>query len=298
MPMLTRICTSIVLLGLALNALAFEPGREKICTPSADGQTFECRDKSDTSIPAVKATPVEPRPTVQTPVPARRAATSAPPTRQLPNYLMQNPSAKTSAIPIEPASAEAATPIETASSAEAAPTPAVQAPPVEATAVAESTPSEGSAPASPTVSAPEPLASEPLPLASAAVDSTPVVETPAEHQQPAAVEQAAERPATTRSNLPGASEFLNLPASHYTLVLASVRDAAALDGLILTLDNLPGQLFLLKLGMPDGDWYSLCWSNYADLDAARAARFSLPSDAAITSGWPRRIGLLQKELTR
>ena len=100
------------------------------------------------------------------------------------------------------------------------------------------------------------------------------------------------------TNLPGASEFLSLPASHYTLVLASVRNAAALDALILALANQPGRLYLLKLGMPDGAWYSLCWSDFADLDAARAARSSLPGDAAITSGWPRRIGLLQKELTR
>ena len=98
--------------------------------------------------------------------------------------------------------------------------------------------------------------------------------------------------------MPGASAFRALPGSHYTLVLASVRDPAALDELIQAFAAQPGQLYLLKLGMPDGDWYSLCWSDFADLDAARAARAGLPVDAAITSGWPRRIGLLQNELAR
>ena len=32
--------------------------------------------------------------------------------------------------------------------------------------------------------------------------------------------------------------------------------------------------------------------------AARGARAGLPVDAAITSGWPRRTGLLQNELAR
>ena len=130
-----------------------------------------------------------------------------------------------------------------------------------------------------------------------------MVETPKAEPEHAAAEHGAQpamaAPATSpHTNLPGASEFLSLPASHYTLVLASVRNAAALDPLIPALANQPGRLYLLKLGMPDGDWYSLCWSDFADLDGARAARSSLPADAAITSGWPRRIGLLQKELAR
>lgn len=95
-----------------------------------------------------------------------------------------------------------------------------------------------------------------------------------------------------------AAEFLNLPSSHYTIVLASVRTMRELEPVIAALDNLPGQRYLLKLGMPDGDWYSLCWSDFSDIDAARAARATLPDDAAVTSGWPRRIGLLQNELAR
>ena len=83
-----------------------------------------------------------------------------------------------------------------------------------------------------------------------------------------------------------------------SLVLASVRNPAALDALALALAELPGALYRLKLAMPDGDWYSLCWSQFADVEAARAARNTLPSDVGITSGWPRKIGLLQKEIAR
>ena len=95
-----------------------------------------------------------------------------------------------------------------------------------------------------------------------------------------------------------AREFAALPGSHYTLVLASVRDPAELDALMSAMQALAGHLYLLKLDMPDGDWYSLCWSEFDDLDAARAARSLLPADAALTSGWPRRISLLQAETAK
>lgn len=87
-----------------------------------------------------------------------------------------------------------------------------------------------------------------------------------------------------------------LPGNHYTLVLDSARSVSELDGLIDALDELPGTLYLLGLNMPDGRWYSLCWSDFDSLDAARAARASLPADAQIASGWPRRISLLQSEI--
>jgi septal ring-binding cell division protein DamX len=156
-------------------------------------------------------------------------------------------------------------------------------------------------------SAPEP-APESSPAADTAApmaigESEPAVEeaTAEPATEPTPVPEVAPPPAeirTTIPSLPGASAFLALPATHYTLVLASVRDPAALDALVGSLDALAGQLFLIKLGMPDGDWYSLCWSEFDDMDAARAARASLPGDAAITSGWPRRIGPLQKEIAR
>jgi septal ring-binding cell division protein DamX len=89
-----------------------------------------------------------------------------------------------------------------------------------------------------------------------------------------------------------------LPANHYTVVLASARDPSALAALGSVMESVSGERYLLKLSMPDGDWYSLCWSAFADVDAARSARTQLPDDVAITSGWPRRIGLLQNEIAR
>mgnify|MGYP003526589755 CR=1 FL=1 len=104
---------------------------------------------------------------------------------------------------------------------------------------------------------------------------------------------------TTPSNrrpVSNASEFMGLPGGHFTLVLDSARTTAELNGLIDALENLPGKLYVVGLNMPDGRWYSLCWSEFDSLDAARAARAELPADAPIASGWPRRISLLQSEI--
>lgn len=87
-----------------------------------------------------------------------------------------------------------------------------------------------------------------------------------------------------------------LPGAHYTLVLDSARSTSELNALIAALENLPGKLYLVGLNMPDGRWYSLCWSAFDSLEAARAARADLPADAPIASGWPRRISLLQSEI--
>ena len=298
MPMRTRICASLGFLLFALASQAFEPGRDRVCTPSADGQTFECRDKSDTSAPQPRAKSVEPPSAAPTRAPTNLAGEAAPPPSRLPNYLMQNSGSEPSIDARDSATASDSSPVAAAQDPDPITTPAVEprAPaaelpkPIEATPAAVATHSASAS--EPSISAEEP-----------APDSKPIVETMAEQPTTVEIEKRTESATATAlknssANVAGASEFISLPASHYTLVLASVRRANALDDLILALDNQPGRLYLLKLGMPDGDWYSLCWSDFADLDAARAARETLPTDAAITSGWPRRIGLLQKELTR
>lgn len=308
MPMLTRFCTSVILLTLALAAQAFEPGTAHVCTPSADGQTFECHDNAAAAAPESKPKAAEPSPATHTMAPAdtpAEPAASAAPTRKLPNYLMQNPSVEPSSSPSASTPVETVAPIEPVNDTEATPAPSTESEASVASSV-ESTPPQTPAPATvatPSASASEQVVAEAQPQTITATAPAAIAEKPKLEQESAVVEQTAEPPVETHANPPGVgvsgtSEFLSLPASHYTLVLASVRNAAALDALILSLQNLPGRLYLLKLGMPDGDWYSLCWSDFADLDAARAARASLPVDAAITSGWPRRIGLLQNELAR
>ena len=296
----------VVLLGVSASAVAFEPGNERVCKPSADGQTFECRDKvtgevdappetQETPAAAVASKVSAPVPAAPLPAPADDHDPTAPSTRKLPNYLMQRPQSQPSAplttpppapATVEPRKAEPPpAAIVEAPKPAASPAPAPAAAPPDKPVVREAPATRAQAPE--TVS--KPAAASPAPT------STPVV------TREAPTSAAATAPSSGQAaspNLAGAREFRLLPAGHYTLVLASVRNPAALDALALALADLPGVLYRLKLAMPDGDWYSLCWSDFTDVEAARAARTSLPSDVGVTSGWPRKIGLLQKEIAR
>jgi septal ring-binding cell division protein DamX len=327
--MLTRIAIVVLLLASASMVGAFEPGSARICVPSADGETFVCREKTaspaaDNEAPAAigseqaasqPAPATAPASTVTAAAPA--AAAAAPPASKLPNYLLQSPGTSRPSSSTAPAPAEVAEPIAAAPADVAATTQeqtgstATEAPIADAQpekvspAQAETIESPAPQPTAVTKTSPAPAVEAPVTSEASATTVPPTA--PAEAigsgsvTEPAAAVEVAPPPGAIRSprpSLPGASAFLALPATHYTLVLASVRDPSALDALVESLDALPGQLFLIKLGMPDGDWFSLCWSDFADMDAARAARTSLPGDPAITSGWPRRIGPLQKEIAR
>ena len=292
----------VVLLGVSASAVAFEPGNERVCKPSADGQTFECRDKvtgevdappeaQETPAAAVASKVSAPVPAAPLPAPADDHDPTAPSTRKLPNYLMQRPPSQPSAPlatpPPAPATVEArkAEPppaaIVEAPKPAPSPAPAPAAAPPDKPVVREAPATRAQAPE--TVS--KPAAAAPAPVVTPEAASSAAI-------------PAASTDASASRNLAGAREFGRLPAEHYTLVLASVRNPAALDALALALAELPGPLYRLKLAMPDGDWYSLCWSDFTDVEAARAARNTLPSDVGITSGWPRKIGLLQKEIAR
>ena len=292
----------VILLGVSASAVAFEPGSERVCKPSADGQTFECRDKvtgevdappetQETPVAAVASKVSAPVPATPMPAPVDDHDPTAPPARNLPNYLMQRqqsqPSAPLTTPPPAPATVEArkAEPppaaIVEAPKPAASPAPAPAAAPPDKPVVREAPATRAQAPE--TVS--KPAAAAPAPVVTPEAASSAAI-------------PAASTDASASRNLAGAREFGRLPAGHYTLVLASVRNPAALDALALALADLPGVLYRLKLAMPDGDWYSLCWSDFTDVEAARAARTSLPSDVGITSGWPRKIGLLQKEIAR
>lgn len=312
---------------LASLVQAFEPGHEQICTPSADGQTFECRDKTTGIAEALPASPVKSEADAVSKVPVKPAAAAvsevaapaatkpstestlaSPSTSEaskLPNYLMQSPSPteRPRLTETAPAVAKQAKSIEPRTgegqSVKAAPASAAIPAEVKASTI------ETAAPARSQVV--EQAGAERLQASDSAPEPAMPTSTPSGKQatrSPSPTQVSAPPPPSPASalavphDLPGAGAFLGLPASHYTLVLASVRDPSALENLVDSLAALSAQLYLLKLGMPDGDWYSLCWSDFADLDAARAARASLPADAPISSGWPRRIGLLQKEIAR
>ena len=292
----------VILLGVSASAVAFEPGSERVCKPSADGQTFECRDKvtgevdappetQETPVAAVASKVSAPVPATPMPAPVDDHDPTAPPARNLPNYLMQRPQSQPSAplttpppapATVEPRKAEPPpAAIVEAPKPAASPAPAPAAAPPDKPVVREAPATRAQAPE--TVS--KPAAAAPAPVVTPEAASSAAI-------------PAASTDASASRNLAGAREFGRLPAGHYTLVLASVRNPAALDALALALADLPGVLYRLKLAMPDGDWYSLCWSDFTDVEAARAARTSLPSDVGITSGWPRKIGLLQKEIAR
>ena len=98
----------VILLGVSASAVAFEPGNERVCKPSADGQTFECRDKvtgevdappeaQETPAAAVASKVSAPVPAAPLPAPADDHDPTAPSTRKLPNYLMQRPPSQPSA---------------------------------------------------------------------------------------------------------------------------------------------------------------------------------------------------------
>lgn len=300
--MRTRLPIALALTGMLSLAHAFEPGSDRVCTPSADGQTFECRDKStgatvESKMKPSKPVTVAPDPLVapvptEAPIAAEPTSAPKPAARNLPSYLMQNPSVAEPASDIKSAPVIVEQPARTRQ-------PVREVQPV----MADGSPAKAppATPADASHGQVQQPTAEPAPMPTSHSTGT---ASASEHDIPRAIPEtkpSVPSPAASRteaSGLPGASAFLALPASHYTLVLASERDPSALDGLINALEAQSGQLYLLKLGMPDGDWYSLCWSDFNDLDVARAARASLPADAPIRSGWPRRIGLLQKELAR
>lgn len=296
-------------------AHAFEPGHERICTPSADGQTFECRDKSAgteaespakdvasvaTASTAAVAPSANPTSATNSPTPAPKPAAS-----KLPNYLRQDSptvapkfdGAPATTIDERPASTgQAARDDQSATAADASPAKAQAQPfePADANQV-QGVVEPAAEPVQQRIAEPAPTPT-PASQTAATPASNPDVSRVMEESAPLAPSAPASR--TESAGVQDAGAFRTLPAGHYTLVLASVRDPAALGPLISALDAQSSQLYLLKLGMPDGDWYSLCWSDFADIETARAARADLPANAPISSGWPRRIGLLQKELAR
>jgi hypothetical protein len=306
-------------------ALAFEPGTRQVCVASSDGQSFECRDSST---PANAAQPIETateagsdtartNPVEAAPLPAAPAsapmANPAPAAARPPNYLLQRP--LNTGLPLPARAAAPAAVAEPAANTEPAPVSAAEPEPASAVPAPEAdraeppstieadSPPPAAAPVTETAEASASPASEPTaspapePRASGSEAARP---------EPAAAESTAVNAATTakaptapaplpRDDVLGAEEFARLPSTHYTVVLASVRDPATLGTLIAAMADRPGALYLLKLGMPDGDWYSLCWAEFDNVEAARAARVQLPDETSLSSGWPRRIGLLQTE---
>ncbi len=250
------------LLVAASLGLAFEPGAERICEPSADRTRFECRAKTGADITPARRTaaqavaaPVEaPSATVDAPTEtvAAESPVSADNARALPSYL-RSPSADRVSEPVPVAAAP--------------PEPAPPAVPANTLAVPRDEPSA------------RPVAA---PAASAPMATR--IDTPA--RMPAIDVQSGE----------DARAFALLPASRYTLEIARARGVGELAALAIAFTRVQGRVYFVRMRGADGPSYSILWSDFATIDAAREARATLPADIAVTSGWPRRIGPMQAEL--
>lgn len=311
----------ICFLVLVAPAFAFESGTAKVCLPSADGQRFECIEKA--------AEAKESRQAFETRRGEANRSTSAavvhedkdavteiadpsdnepiPNAKSLPAYLRHNASEPASEYSDEPASASPAPPeLEmVAQPATVEPARDLAAPmsdPTQAEAIPDriepvaarevtATPAPAAGAGIPATETPvvveEVLVSDPVPSSPTAPEALQTEESPPEVSPPP----------ITRPTL-GSAGFRQLNASRYTLELAKGRDISSLQLLASALGDIPGTPYLLEFSLPDGIWYSLVWSDFASPEAARDARDALPAEIAITSGWPRKIGPLQKEISR
>ncbi len=275
---------------LPMRASAFEPGRERICEPSADGRRFECHDKATgaadpvtdrvdriprnpPSAPAHMSHPAEPdRPAAM--AESARAAS-------LPNYLRSTPARdidQSETVPAHAASTQVSAAAEPAAAAR--PSSAVDV------SAAEAQPS-----AEPVRTAEAPI--EP-PLIEAVTETV-----SAQHDEPpppAPIEAMPAPSAATGPALADAQAFRRLDARRYTLELAHAVRREALLAIADASGLLDGTLYLVALRTPDGTTWRLFWSDFADVDAARAARARLPAGFTGNAVWPRRVGPLQTEL--
>jgi septal ring-binding cell division protein DamX len=301
-------------------ALAFEPGSAKTCMPSADGARFECIEKGAESEESRQSFETRRREIVQSTAAASAAAVAAAnealeaaskiedapqsalaqSARSLPNYLRNAPVNDESSI-AEPTTLPA-------SRGEISIEQTTATPPSMTTAPTQDQ-MPTTAPSANIDLAPAPeVAKDPLPE----LQPEPrVAETPAKLETVPTPEQVVSTPTleaneqatdSTPAAIPvrrlSSAGFAQLNAARFTLELAKGRDIAALHSLANSLNEIAGTLYLLEFSLPDGIWYSLVWSDFATPEAARDARAGLPEQSQITSGWPRRIGPLQKEISR
>ncbi len=267
----------------------FEPGVRHVCVPAASGEGWDCGtdDKPPENYrePTPEAAPVATTEVVAEPAaePTTVEDTSTPspppfladPTRDTPYAPVET--AETAAV-AESTDAPSATPSEAQSVPAAASAPTPVAEPEVAPVLAESAPA--AAPAQPD---PAP-ASEPEP-------ALPEVSQPEPVATPAA-------PVAVVSNGPlgGESDFMQLPATSFTLQLAYAGDASTFARLVAELGLDPATCYALQVRGPAGRTWLLAHGAFADAPTARAVQGTLPRIAGLSAQWPRRIGALQTEL--
>lgn len=286
-----RLAAGIIAIALGSTpAMAFEPGQPHVCVPSADGRRFECRDKAALDAPTAPApagAPAETSAAVAPPAPADSGAAhttaatmpsaperATPGTRALPNYLLQNPARGTPSAANTGASRDAvARPVDPAVEDKRSPINAAPAASRDKAADDRHAPAATSA-------------------ATGAARVEPVA-APAHAEAPRAAP-----PATLPAGgaVARSEAFRRLPASRYTVELAKAPGPDAFSALLAALGDVDGTLYIVALRTSGQRTWHLLWSDFASVEAARDARAQLPSNVALTSGWPRRIGPLQAEL--
>ena len=211
------------------------------------------------------------------------------------------PLAEASGAPALPraASAQAVPAATTAEVAPAAPASATDAPRRSETAAAADHGGQSPQP-SRAVATTASSGDQPAPIAAA----KPAAKQSAESDgaQPALVVEPPPTPgpsAGVRSAEPAANrDFRTLPASGFVIELAHGASRSDYATLRDALHPARGQLYELRLLRDGADWWLLLWGSFDSIDSARNARAELPPDAAISAGWPRRIGPLQAEALR
>ena len=303
---------------LAGNAYAADEKPKVVCESDASGANMICRDVwlgEDAApfrrVAPAASTPIGAEPTaplpILAPMPARETSAT-----QAPAYLRKADASPRvePALPVasSPAIAERApsssTTKPTAVAAKPIPTPSPppavvaerQAVPPPAPVTTTSAPSVVDA--GPTDVIEQPLAA----TAAAPPPPKPAAATPrAEPIVAATPSTPVETPAPATRELPAAVALLDgtafraLDGSHYTLELANAKSPELLRELAARL-QLAGAVYLIHLRSPESDRWLLIWADHAAQSEARSARQLVPADAAINSGWPRRIAPLQNEL--
>ncbi|MEO7916132.1 MAG: hypothetical protein ABIR16_00690 [Dokdonella sp.] len=302
------------------HALAADTQPKVVCESDASGTTMNCRDvwPGEDAAPFRRIAPAGSVPIGAAPQPTRPLLAPTP-TRdtqaaRAPDYLRAGTSAPRveSALPPTSTVTRAAPAVANSTPNETPLRETTVSPPAPASVV-EAAPMQRSAPSAPALP-PQTKPVQPAP-------SKPAIVVQAESMKPAAappervvIEPTTPAMTTTATSVSkavvaapmavaaavpvalfGSAEFRALDGSHYTLELANAKSPQPLRELAARL-RLSGSVYLVHLRSPESDRWLLTWADHAGQSEARSSRSMVPADAAINSGWPRRIAPLQNEL--
>lgn len=281
----------LLLAGLALGCcgVAFaEAGKDKIvCVPNSSGSGWDCGSGADAPAP---------RP-VTAPANAVREEASRPPVLLIDPDRLPRVVEEAMREGVEPGPAPLSVPPPAPAEASVQPTaprPAAEMPATPVATTPAASPASAEAVASlepPAVAAPvaEPTP-EPAP-APAAAETTEIADAP----DPAAEVRELDSSLLEVPTRDGEA-FLALAASRYTLQLSAARSREGFDGFLARTGLDRSRAYVFPVQRDGQQWWLLCWSDFSDLETARAALGALPAAARAASPFPRRVAPLQAEI--